>query len=145
MSDIVVGVDGSASSQQALAWALDEARHRDAPVRVVHAWDFPYTQGEIAHQAGQAIRAPLQHDAHHIIDMALRNVGGLGDNVDVRRVVTRGAPVAVLVQAARNAQLLVVGTRGRGAFAGLLLGSVSQECAQRAPCPVVIVRGAHHP
>ena len=140
MTEIVVGVDGSPSSERALRWALQEAHRRGARVRVLHAWSFPFTQGEIAHLAGEALHQPLERDAQRILDTAIREAGDAAEGVDIERTVTEGPPAAALLQAARDAELLVVGSRGHGGFAGLLLGSVSQQCAQHAPCPVVIVR-----
>lgn len=140
MSVIVVGVDGSPSSAQALHWALAEARLRGAAVRVVHAWEFPYTEGEIARLAGETIHEPLTRAAHELLDDALANVDT--DGVTDERSVTEGPPARALLAAAQDAELLVVGCRGHGGFTGLLLGSVSQQCAQHAGCPVVII---HHP
>ena len=141
MSTIVVGVDGSASSRHALGWALDEGRLRGLRVRVVHAWDFPYTEGEIAHLAGQAIHEPLERAANEILDAALHAADTR--DLDIERTITEGPPAHALLHAAQDAELLVVGSRGHGGFTGLLLGSVSQQCAQHAPCPVVIVRHPH--
>jgi nucleotide-binding universal stress UspA family protein len=75
------------------------------------------------------------------LEETLREVGADTDGVAIERRVDQGAPAAVLVEESRGADLLVVGSRGHGGFAQLLLGSVSQQCAQHAFCPVVIVRG----
>lgn len=138
---IVVGVDGSPTARQALRWAVAEATLRGAPLRVVHAWELAYGEGEIAILASQPARAPLERAAHAVLDGALREVDVTG--IDVERVVGEGPPARALLDAARGAELLVVGSRGHGGFAGLLLGSVSQQCAQHALCPVVIVRHPH--
>jgi nucleotide-binding universal stress UspA family protein len=139
---IVVGIDGSEAAGDALRWALAEARLRGAAVRAVHVWAIP------AAVVGPAFVAPVSIDIvpelRDSADALLKRVVGeaLGDatDVDVERVVAEGAPTAILVEEAESAELLVVGSRGLGGFRGLLLGSVSQQCAHHAPCPVVIVR-----
>jgi nucleotide-binding universal stress UspA family protein len=139
MATIVVGIDGSPASAKALRWAAEEARLRDATVRAVYAWSFPFQSGEIAHLAAQAVLDALQQDAEQSAQTAVREA--LGADADtVERVVEEASPVQALTTAARDADLLVVGSRGRGGFTGLLLGSVSTQCAQHAPCPVVIIR-----
>jgi nucleotide-binding universal stress UspA family protein len=140
---IVVGLDGSAQSHAALRWALDEARLRGGEVDVIHAWTYPYLGGWYEARPGPALDAEVLHaiesDAREMIDVALAEVGR-HEGVVVNRVAAEGSPSAVLIAAANDADLLVVGSRGRGGFAELLLGSVSHQCAQHAPCPVVIVR-----
>jgi len=143
---IVVGIDGSPESMLALRWALAEAKLRGVALRVVHTWAYPYIA------AGPALDPVLDAD---IIDNAERVAEGvarsqldeLGDarvGVDIERSIVEGAPAPALLEAAEGADLLVVGSRGRGGFTGLLLGSVSQQCAHHAPCPVVIVRASAH-
>lgn len=142
MSVIVVGIDGSPGSVAALQWAVDEARLRDATLRVVHAWESPYGHGgEIARAAAETTRGPLQQAAENTMDATLREIAGL-DGVAVERSVVESSPVRALMAAAddADADLLVVGSRGHSGFAGLLLGSVSQKLALHAPGPVVIVR-----
>jgi nucleotide-binding universal stress UspA family protein len=136
---IVVGVDGSAEAKEALGWALGEARLRGAALRVVHAWQFPATAGFAAAYDGELLNA-LRDDAEALVDRLLAEVG-VPDSVKVEKAVVEGSAAQVLVEAAADADLLVVGSRGHGGFAGLLLGSVSQQCAHHASCPVVIVRG----
>ncbi|WP_192827612.1 universal stress protein [Mycolicibacterium aromaticivorans] len=139
MATIVVGIDGSPASVKALRWAVEEARLRGATVRAVYAWSFPFRDGEIAHLAAEAAHDALQQEAEQSAQNAVRQA--LGADADaIECVVTEDSPAQALTQAARDADLLVVGSRGRGGFAGLLLGSVSSQCAQHAPCPVVIVR-----
>ncbi|WP_328967468.1 universal stress protein [Streptomyces sp. NBC_00239] len=139
MAAIVVGVDGSPAADQALRWAAEEAALRNVALRVVHCWSFPYSDGETAVLAGESVRELLQRAAEDVLDVALRAAGT--EPASVERRVVHGSPAEVLIEEARDATLLVVGYRGRGGFARLLLGSVSQQCAQHAPCPVVIVRG----
>jgi len=140
MHRIVVGVDGSEESKAALRWALDEGRLRSASVRAIYAWAFPHMatwSGYIA--PAQLNIDALQHDAEELLDSVIAEANTEG--VDVGRAAVQGSAAQVLVEAAAEADLLVVGSRGHGGFAGLLLGSVSQQCAHHAPCPVVIVRG----
>jgi nucleotide-binding universal stress UspA family protein len=136
----VVGVDGSPQGAAALRWAVDEARLRQATLEVVHAWLFPVV-GDVPGAAMDTLARDLERAAGELLDHVVDEVAGTdpGDKLD-RRVVEGGA-AAVLVDAAAGADLLVVGSRGRGGFAGLLLGSVAQQCLHRAPCPVGVVRG----
>ena len=121
MGALVVGVDVSDESRRALEWALTEARTRGASVRVVHAYAEEASRGE----------------AELIVNAEVANCDAAG--VQVVQEVVAGPPVRVLLEAARDADLLVVGSRGRHGFPGLLLGSVSQQVANHAACPVVIV------
>lgn len=140
MSVIVVGVDGSEDSRHALGWALAEAELRGASVQAIHAWSLPVAFGGPT-MPPQAFEPTTVHDhARESLDAAVDEVAGGSPSVEVERIVERGAAADVLVRAAEHADLLVVGSRGRGGFAGLLLGSVSQQCAHHAGCPVVIVR-----
>ena len=140
MSVIVAGVDGSEDSKEALRFALAEAALRGATVRAVHAWSLPIAFGG-PYMPPQPYDGPeLSDRARESLDAAVDEVAGDDASVAVERVVEQGAPADVLVRAAEDADLLVVGSRGHGGFAGLLLGSVGQQCAQHAPCAVVIVR-----
>jgi nucleotide-binding universal stress UspA family protein len=144
MGVIVVGVDHSAGANAALRFALDEARLRHATLRVVHAYQFGYIGATGLEGALPALGGEPE-DFHRAAEAALgetlRDVGAETDGVAIERRVDQGAAAAVLVEESRGADLLVVGSRGHGGFAQLLLGSVSQQCAQHAFCPVVIVRG----
>jgi len=143
MSLIVVGVDGSDESKEALRWAIDEAHLRKATVRAIHVWTYPLIF------AGEFV-PPDMVDAHSLRDAAQKALDETvaevaGDNPDayIERVVEHGSVAHVLVDAAKEASLLVVGSRGHGGFTGSLLGSVSQQCAHHAPCAVVIIRKHH--
>lgn len=127
MSEIVVGVDGSSGSRRALEWALQEAQLRQVDVRLVYA---------IA-----ARPSAYPDEAMEMLSQALADAGGAPPDVSVERSATFGSPAQLLLQHAAEAELLVVGTRGRGGFAGLVLGSVSQQVVQHSPCPVVVVPG----
>jgi nucleotide-binding universal stress UspA family protein len=140
LTTIVVGVDDSTEAAAALRWAAEEARLRGARLLVVHAWDWPYREqlGEIADEAldSKGFAAAAETVLATIVQAALGD--DMGD-VPLEQHTEEGAPARVLLAAARSADLLVVGARGRGGFHGLRLGSVSQHCARHAPCPVVIV------
>lgn len=139
MSRIVVGVDGSEASLHALRWALHEARLRAARVVAVYVWLFPslgLRRGETPPSGYEELR----QSARDLLDEAVDAVAPDAEGVAVERVVVEGAPPEELAALADGAEMLVLGSRGLGGFAGLLLGSVSQQCAHHAPCPVVIVR-----
>ena len=143
MSVIVVGVDESEGAKAALRFALEEARLRQAKLRVVHAWQFGYIgapgfEGSLPAVGGDL--AEFHEAAEAALDETLRGV--VADGVAIERRVDQGAAAPALIEESRDADLLVVGSRGHGGFAQLLLGSVSQQCAQHAFCPVVIVSGS---
>jgi nucleotide-binding universal stress UspA family protein len=142
---IVVGVDGSEPSTAALRWAIEEARLREARLVAVHAWTFVSTPSlgdpGLAPVAATTLMDDLtieREGAEHVLDEAL---AGVPEAADAERVVSEGSPGEVLVAAAEGADLVVVGSRGRGGLRSALLGSVSSHVAQHAACPVVIVRG----
>ena len=138
---IVVGVDGSESARAALGWAFAEARLRNTALQVVSAWSVP-TQIYGASLAPIDLTPPevFESAAQRAIADTVDALGTAADGLAVERLVVEGGASQVLVEAAKGAELLVVGSRGHGGFGGLLLGSVSQQCAQHATCPVVIVR-----
>ena len=137
---IVVGVDGSAPSIRALQWAARQADWSGATLEVLTAWTFPEHPAPL----GLEIHVPWPDELIAEARVKLDEV--IGDalpNIDPRRVIARvirGSAVRVLLDAARDAELLVVGSCGRGAMAELLLGSVSENCVRHADCPVVVVR-----
>jgi nucleotide-binding universal stress UspA family protein len=135
---IVVGVDGSPGSATALRWALDEARLRSATLDVVHAWTAPYVYGPLGMYGYTLDPAEFEREAKQVVEKLLRDAE-VADDGRVRPVVTEGRPAAVLIAAAEGADLLVVGSRGLGGFAGLALGSVSHQCVHHAACPVVVI------
>ena len=134
---IVVGVDGSHESKRALLWAIDEARLREARVVALRAWMYPaLAAGGLIPATPDLVDRLAGNEREELADaVAEADTGG----VEVEQVVVEGAAAQALVEAAAGADLLVVGSRGHGGFTGLLLGSVSQQCAHHAPCPVVIV------
>jgi nucleotide-binding universal stress UspA family protein len=136
---IVVGVDGSPSSVQALRWALEQARITGAPACAVCAWDLPASPTYVAVEEDIGYR---EEGARTVLDGAIKDATGDAATLPVQREVVCGHPAKVLVDASTDAGLLVVGSRGHGGFAGLLLGSVSQHVVAHASCPVVVVRAA---
>jgi nucleotide-binding universal stress UspA family protein len=144
MGVIVVGVDQSAGAKAALRFALEEARLRQATLRVVHAWQFGYIgatglEGWLPAAGGNL--EEFRQGAETALDETLRDAVSDTNGLTIERRVEQGTAAEVLVEESQGAELLVVGSRGHGGFAQLLLGSVSQQCAQHAFCPVVIVRG----
>jgi nucleotide-binding universal stress UspA family protein len=141
MPRIVVGIDGSDHSKKALRWALDEALLRGASLEVVFAWMLPVYATGYGFAPGDLIDPKILGDgAAEQLDKAVTEVAGATTDVKISRKTVEGMAAQMLVEEAEGADLLVVGSRGHGGFAGLLLGSVSQQCAQHASCPVVIIR-----
>lgn len=142
MAVIVVGVDHSEGAKAALRFALEEATLRQATLRVVHAWQYAYigsTGFESSYPALGGDVKELRDAAAGDLDATLREAIPETGTVEVERRVVKNAPSAALVDESRDADMVVVGSRGHGGFAGLLLGSVSQQVAHHAACPVVIV------
>jgi nucleotide-binding universal stress UspA family protein len=141
---ITVGVDGSATGREALRFALSEAAIRGARLRVVHAWTIPPltatgvgmipVYGRLEEELGAA--------ADDTVASELREVDAADSGVEVERLVVRGDAAGALVGQAAEADLLAVGSRGRGALAGAFLGSVSRACLQHASSPVAVVHVA---
>lgn len=132
---IVVGVDGSEQSLAALNWAIAEARLRNGQVRLITAWYYP----PMASAVGDGVIDDSFRQAAELVKIdALKAVADAG--VDVTGEVVENSPATALLEAAKDADLLVVGSRGHGGFAGLLLGSVSSQVIHHAPCPVLVVR-----
>ncbi|QDY90471.1 universal stress protein [Arthrobacter sp. UKPF54-2] len=133
---IVAGVDGSAPSRLALEWAVTEARLRHGEVRAVTAWEFP----PVTVGMEGLIHDPdvFPQTARRLQNEALKRVDSEG--VPVIGDVVQGNAAAMLLGAAEDADLVVVGSRGLGGFAGLLLGSVSSQVLHHSPCPVLVVR-----
>ena len=162
MGRIVTGFDGSTESQAALDWAARAAVLRSAVLEIVHTYDIipiwqligmdsmvtPATE-EISRHEEETIQA-IRKQAKSLVDEAAADVRAR-TGADVRTTILENRhPAQALTEVARDAEMLVVGSRGRGGVAGLLLGSVSRECASRSTCPVVIVRepdepSKHHP
>ncbi|HXY45763.1 MAG TPA: universal stress protein [Acidimicrobiales bacterium] len=138
-SRIVVGIDGSEPSKAALAWAVRQARLTGAPLEVLITWEMPTTYGWAAPLPDGV---DFEGDARGVINEEIEKVMGpdAASQVDLTVSVIEGHPAAVLLHESKTAALVVVGSRGHGAFAGMLLGSVGQHLAAHASCPVVIIR-----
>jgi nucleotide-binding universal stress UspA family protein len=139
---IVVGVDGSAESVEALRWAAAYATATGGTISAVLSWHYPTAAGIV--QPGAApklltddVRATMQE----ALDGAVAEVFGTTTPPSVHPKIVYGHPAVVLVDESHNADLVVVGNRGHGAFAGMLTGSVSNHCVNNTHCPVVVVRG----
>jgi nucleotide-binding universal stress UspA family protein len=133
---VVVGVDGSPRSVVALRWAVEYATSVGAAVRAITGWQHPLryrwestmSDDDLAERAGR------------MLGETVRAALGADPPVEVQESVVAGHPAQVLIDASRDAQLLVVGSHGYAAVSGALLGAVSQYCVQHARCPVVVVR-----
>lgn len=137
MDEIVVGVDGSLASREALHWAVREARVRQANLQVILSWRMPYITG-FPYTGPVFDPAVFEQDARTTLDDLLEQVDTTGIP-QVDRIVTMGEPAVTLLSASKDADLLVVGSRGLGGFAELLLGSVSHHLAHHATCPLVVI------
>jgi nucleotide-binding universal stress UspA family protein len=142
---VVVGVDGSETSHHALVWAMREAVRREVRLEVVNAFMYHLyvtthapivvLQDDVDEASGQLLT--------RMVDAATSVIGARPPSVDI--VSVPDAPAHALLESAKAADLLVVGTHGRGAVAGFILGSVSQQCVTHARCPVVVVPGSQTP
>ncbi|HUB42571.1 MAG TPA: universal stress protein [Streptosporangiaceae bacterium] len=139
---VVVGVDGSQASREALAWALRQAELTAASIDAVSAWHRPVVIGGMPYGPLAVLeQSDFARFAETTLTNSIRAVAGAGSAVSIRPVVREGNAAQVLLDTADGADLLVVGSRGHGGFAEALLGSVSQHCVHHAQCPVVIIRG----
>lgn len=134
---IVVGVDGSAPSLVALEWAVRQAELTGAPVVALTCWQWPTTFG---YALPLAVEFDPAGDAAKVVDDAVAPIRQAHPSVDIRSSAREGTAAQTLVEASKTAALLVVGSRGHGAFSGMLLGSVSEHCVSHAHCPVVVAR-----
>ncbi|CAM3146079.1 universal stress protein [Saccharomonospora xinjiangensis] len=137
---IVVGMDGSPLSEHAVACAFEEARHRGAPLVAVHAWADVEDEGVLRRARLFFTNSPEETDVREQLDRQLADWQATYPEVAVERVLVRDRPRRQLLDRSATAQLVVVGSRGRGGFTGLLLGSTSQALIHHARCPVMVVR-----
>ena len=139
---VVVGVDGSAGSVAALAWAARYASGSGARVRALLAWHYPAAAGQApVGVAPGAVRDETEEQMHAALDEAVAKATSGQASPGVETRLGYGHPAQVLIEASQAADLLVVGSHGHGAFTGMLVGSVSIHCVTGAACPVVVVRG----
>ncbi|MEV5932976.1 universal stress protein [Streptomyces sp. NPDC093250] len=142
---IVLGVDGSAAGRKAVEFAFAEAALRKAPLVALHTWtpwNAPLPPPQDPSEPYAYEPGALAEEEQRLLSEALAGHRDRHPDVVVEQRTVRGGAREVLIEASRSAQLVVVGARGRGGFAGLLLGSVSQALLHHAHCPVAVVRGA---
>jgi nucleotide-binding universal stress UspA family protein len=140
VSHIVVGVDGSDPSKDALTWAVQYAALVGAAVEAVISWSYPTSYGI----GGVYPEWSPESDARQTLTDTVTAVLGSDVPSNLTQLVREGNAAQVLLDESKDAQMLVVGSRGHGGFAGLLLGSVSANCAEHAHCPVLVVHGKAH-
>ena len=141
---VVVGVDGSEISRQAMAMAFQEANARGALLRAVHAWsDAQFHSTYIGLAESQSQWEQLAESEQDLLSEELKALREQYPDVEVEELVARDRPIHALKEAAEDAQLMVLGSHGRGGFKGMLLGSTSRALLQYAPCPMMVVRPRH--
>lgn len=138
---VVVGVDGTGVAEKAIEMAFAEASARKAPLRAVHTWIDMQVQASLAGlNAAQKQREEIEEDQKRLLAERISGYKDKYPDVEVEQIITRDRPVRALADASEDAQLLVVGSHGRGGFRGMLLGSTSRALLQEAPCPLMVVR-----
>jgi nucleotide-binding universal stress UspA family protein len=145
MPGIIAGIDNSSHSRAVLEWAMLEAAVRRAPLTVITVEPIASSGwgGMIAYPADSILQEQAQKTAQKVVDEAAERLGGAApSSITVRALV--GLPAVDLIDASKDADLLVVGSRGAGGFARLMLGSVSSQVAHHAHCPVVIIPASRH-
>lgn len=141
---VLVAIDGSDNAQTALAWAAAEAQLREVPLTIVHCYHWP-SSGLGAMEAVGFLMEALAAESADVLDRAAATVAGWASEIEVRTESVMGSPVPALVERSRDEQLVVVGSRGLGGFAGMMLGSVSTGVLAHALCPIVVVRSDRQP
>ena len=138
---IVVGVDGSESSKQALRWAASLARATSATIDAIMTWEVPVTIA-LAYLPPEV---DLGSDTEKWLEQTVDEVFGHERPAGLQTIVHTSSAARALIDASKNAQLVIVGSRGHGGFAGMMLGSVSAAVAEHAACPVLVVHGDQAP
>lgn len=141
---VVVGLDGSSHSVPAAALAVEEAAARGARLVAVTTWWLEVIDGVVVTEPGTEQWEIVERGYRKLIDEALAPALAVHPEVEVEVVIRNARPVPTLVELARDAAVLVMGSRGRGGFAGMALGSVSHKVLQRATCPVIVTRPHRH-
>lgn len=136
---VVVGVDGSDAAQQAIAYAAEEASRLGTELTAVYAWMPPLTPG-LEQLWSEELVAAQQSAAEEALAIGTAGLAGRYPDLTIRREIVQAPPIGALIGEAQHATLLVVGSRGRGSFSRLLLGSVSQGVVNDLPCPVVVTK-----
>ncbi|TQM69756.1 nucleotide-binding universal stress UspA family protein [Actinomadura hallensis] len=139
VAGVLAGYDGSRGSARALDWAADEARMRGVPLTVLHTWE-----PQVRVPAARPVIDPRSL-AQSILNSGIEHARKTAPDLEVRAVLARAPAAARLIEGGGDAELIVLGPRGAGGFAGLVLGSVAAQVAAHASCPVVIVRGGPGP
>ncbi|AKT51857.1 universal stress protein [Arsenicicoccus sp. oral taxon 190] len=137
---VVVGVDDSAESARAAAFALAEADGRGVPVVAVHAWTLSFHGGVVPTEEGSEPYTSMREQQSQLVTRVLEHPRAAHPDVPVEHRIVRSTSVSALTEASRGASLVVVGSRGRGGFAGMLLGSTSRQLLQTSQAPVAVVR-----
>jgi nucleotide-binding universal stress UspA family protein len=133
---IVVGIDGSAASIEALAWAGRQAHLTQATLELSMTWDWPTTYGWAPLPEGYDPSEGMPE----ILAKAAGDLRAKYPDIEITTRLAQGHPAPLLVEASNGADLLVVGSRGHGEFVGMLIGSVSEYCVTNAQCPVLVHR-----
>jgi nucleotide-binding universal stress UspA family protein len=140
---VVVGVDGSRSSEAALAWGARYAHAIGARLRAVLAWHYPSAEDSPpAGVAPASVTSEAEQSRYEILAKAIAATCGDDPALEIERKVVYGHPAQVLIEESKGADLLVVGHTGHGGFEGMLLGSISTHAVTHASCPVTVVRAA---
>lgn len=141
---VVAGYDGSACGEAAIEWAMEDAARRGCDLHVVRAWQLSNALRDVKREFGhvpslEECDAAVREALAEAVERVRERVSTQARTVVVHRHVLHGAPTAALVAASASADLLVVGDRGRGGFAGLLVGSTAEQVLRHATCPVVVL------
>lgn len=139
MQPIVVGIDGSSGSIEALRWAAAEAKLRNAPLRAVLAWEYPYAYGGLSGVYVIPTEQIEKDSAATLETIIAQAIPDPATAKAVERIIVPGHPSSQLIDQSKDAGLLVVGARGHGGFMGLLVGSTSDQVVKHAECPVVVI------
>jgi nucleotide-binding universal stress UspA family protein len=142
---VVVGIDGSAAGHEALRYAAAVAAWQNWTLHIVHAWHVNYPLSPYGGIELAEITATAADMAALAVRDAEKEVLGDACTLDIRRSIEEGLPARTLIELSSGADLVVVGSRGRGGFSSLALGSVGQACVHHAHCPVLIVRPKTRP
>lgn len=137
---IVVGVDGSPLSMNAVEFAVEEAQLRKGHLHVTYA--YPVMERPVTGSTGKDYYEQVEADAREFLE-GIKSHAPATDGLEVEWLAIPGNPAEVLIEASRGAALLVVGSRGVGGFLGLMMGSVSTQCVHHSHCPVLVVREDH--
>ena len=142
---IVVGIDGSESARKALRWAANEAALDGATIEVVRVWSYPYYADPVGgiYPLTNLTEVTEQRE-RELLDEEIRTVLGTDSTLTVVKTLRCGSTAPELLEASKGADMLVLGSRGRGGFASMLLGSTSMHCVHHAACPVIVVPHDDH-